>query len=113
MVSTVTRGLVDLSVPSGLEPVNVASGPPFRSILQGGSKGPFSEGACDPYPMAQERLDRVQASLCEDLQRDQSNMRTPCHHPARAWHPPQRSCNMELTSPVAATMKQHGYAEAL
>ena len=43
---------------------------------KGGSKGTFSEGACDPWPMAQECLDRVQAPLSEDLQWDQSNMRT-------------------------------------
>ena len=52
-----------------------------RSVLQGGSNGPFSQGTCDPQPMAQECLDRVQASLCKDLQWVQSNMGTALSSP--------------------------------
>ena len=49
---------------------------PTTGGSQGAGKGQFSKMACDPEPMAQECLDRVHASLSEDLQWDQSNMRT-------------------------------------
>ena len=49
----------------------------------------------------------VQPSLCEDLQWDQSNMRTALSPPACAWHPPQQSCNMDHTRGDLRT-KNHG-----
>ena len=66
-----------LSLPSGLEPGDARQRGmwpvvhPVRSVLQGGlARDPSERGVCDPWPMAQECLDRVQASTLGPVQHE-------------------------------------------
>ena len=79
---------------------------PVTLLLREGSKGPLSEEACDPKPVAQEFLD--QAAVKPHCVRITVGLFRYEDCPAItlcARHPPQWSQNMDLTHPVAAAVK--------
>ena len=87
---------------SGRSTVGWGSGPPCQVGPPTTSQGTLLRGACDPQPMAQECLDRVQASLVEDLQWDQSNIRTALSSHSMCMASSRAVMQPDLTSPVAA-----------